>query len=232
MRSVVALSLVALVLAAGCGTLQKAKESDALRAELARQKAREVELADALKEKDAEVTRLLEAHRKVSQENRDVAAQIDELAEAQARLQQTLQQQLADYQAKLTRTERGLVITFLAEILFDSGKAVIKLQAYPILDKVAEVLSATVPDHAVAIEGHTDNDPIARSGWKSNWELSSSRALAVLHYFIDTRGLPPARFQVNGFGEYQPVASNGEAAGRSQNRRVEVVILPALTKSR
>ncbi len=86
-------------------------------------------------------------------------------------------------------------------------------------------------DNQVAVEGHTDNQPIKHSGWRSNWELSTARALAVLHYFVDTRGLPPTRFQVIGVGEQRPVASNETAQGRQQNRRVEIIIVPkALTK--
>ncbi len=90
----------------------------------------------------------------------------------------------------------------------------------------ATVLKETVPDSPVAVEGYTDNEPIKYSGWKSNWELSSARALAVVHYFIDRQGLDPVRLRAVGFGEHHPVASNDAPEGRRQNRRVEVVILP------
>jgi len=80
------------------------------------------------------------------------------------------------------------------------------------------------------VEGHTDNEPIKYSGWRSNWELSSGRALAVVHYLIDKRNLEPDRIRAVGFGEFQPVASNDAPEGRRQNRRVEIVILPAAIK--
>ena len=80
---------------------------------------------------------------------------------------------------------------FVAEVFFDSGKADLRPEAYPILDKVAEFLKEEVPDRNVAIEGHTDNEPIKYSGWKSNWELSTARALSVLHYLVDKKGIDP-----------------------------------------
>ncbi|MDD5137771.1 MAG: flagellar motor protein MotB [Candidatus Omnitrophota bacterium] len=138
-----------------------------------------------------------------------------------------LKDELANYKAKLEMTERGLVITFLAEVFFDSGKDVIRNQGKVSLEKVASVLNKDVPDSKVAIEGHTDSDPIKHSGWKSNWELSSARALSVLHYFVEEGGIEPARLSAVAYGEYQPVASNDTKEGKQKNRRVEIVILPS-----
>jgi chemotaxis protein MotB len=126
--------------------------------------------------------------------------------------------------------EKGLVITFVADILFDSGKAEIKSEAYSILDKVARVLNENVADLNVGIEGHTDNEPIRVSGWKSNWELSTGRALSVLHYLSQKKGVGPQRLSVLGYSQYQPVADNATKEGRKLNRRVEVVIFPKVTK--
>ena len=85
-------------------------------------------------------------------------------------------------------------------------------------------------DLNVGIEGHTDNVPIKYSGWKSNWELSSARAMSVLHYLIDDHGINPPRLSATGYGEYHPVETNDTAEGRQKNRRVEIVILPKTTK--
>jgi chemotaxis protein MotB len=122
------------------------------------------------------------------------------------------------------------MITFLAEVFFDSGKDVIRNDGKESLKKVAYVLNKNVPDSNVAIEGHTDNDPIKHSSWKTNWELSSARALAVLHYFVDEADVKPQRLSANGYGEYKPVSSNDTLKGKQQNRRVEIVILPAINK--
>ena len=92
---------------------------------------------------------------------------------------------------------------------------------------MAEVLNKDVPNSSVAIEGHTDNEPIKYSGWKSNWELSSARALAVLHYLTDECKVAPGRLSANGYGEYRPVAPNNSLENMKKNRRVEIVILPS-----
>jgi chemotaxis protein MotB len=159
-----------------------------------------------------------------------LSTQLDELSRTKALLEERLAQEIQDKQVSLQMREKGLVITFVGDVLFDSGKAKIRPQAYPMLNKVARVLKENVPDLKVGIEGHTDNVPIKYSGWKSNWELSTARALSVLHYLVNDQGITPERLSAIGYGEYQAVASNDTKEGRQLNRRVEVVILPAVSK--
>lgn len=184
----------------GCATLDKARRADQLEKEVAQLKD---ELARLQQEKNAE------------------------LEQARKDLAKTLEKELGAYKAKLEMTERGLVITFLAEVFFDSGKDVIRSEGKPILQKVAKVLNDDVPNSKVAVEGHTDADPIKHSGWKSNWELSAARALAVLHNFVDDGQVKPERLSANGYGEFRPVAPNDSKADKQKNRRVEIVILPS-----
>ncbi|MDD4909799.1 MAG: OmpA family protein [Candidatus Omnitrophica bacterium] len=156
--------------------------------------------------------------------------QLDELAKIRSLLEDRLKQEIKDKQVKLEMAEKGLVITFVADILFDSGKAKLRQESYPVLNKVATVLEENVPENNIGIEGHTDNQPIKYSGWKSNWELSTARALSVLHFLVDDRGILPERVSAIGYGEFNPVASNDIKEGRQANRRVEIVILPKVTK--
>lgn len=157
-------------------------------------------------------------------------SELDELAKARSLLEDKLRQEIADKQVSVQMADRGLVITFVADILFDSGKSKIRPEAYSILDKVSKVLVENVPDLNIGIEGHTDNVPIKHSGWKSNWELSSARALSVLHFLVEEKGLEPFRVAAIGYGEFRPVAGNDTQEGRQKNRRVEVVIIPKLSK--
>jgi chemotaxis protein MotB len=150
---------------------------------------------------------------------------MSELERAKEELEKRLQDEINNKQVKVEMQDKGLVITFVSEVLFDSGKAKLRKDSYPKLDKVADVLNTTVADLNVGIEGHTDNQPIKRSGWKSNWELSTARALSVLHYLSDKSVAEP-RLAAIGYGEYKPVASNDTKEGRQANRRVEIVILP------
>lgn len=167
-----------------------------------------------------------------AQKIEELSRQLDELAQTKQLLEDRLSQEIKDKQVSLKMMEKGLVITFVADVLFDSGKAKIKTEVYPSLDKVARVLNENVPELKVGIEGHTDNQPIKYSGWKSNWELSTARALSVLHYLVDEKGVGPDRVSAIGYGEYHPVTSNDAKEGRQLNRRVEIVILPRVTKTK
>ena len=149
-----------------------------------------------------------------------------ELVRAKEELEKKLKEELAGGDLSVAMEERGVVVTVLDRVLFDSGKAELKESAKTTLDKVASVLAAKVPNHLVYVEGHTDNDPIRYSGWRSNWELSTARATEVVHYFIDSQGVPPNRLVAAGYGEYHPVTSNETLEGKAKNRRVEIVISP------
>jgi len=155
--------------------------------------------------------------------------ELEQLKRTQSVLEGRLSNEIKDKQVRLKMADKGLVITFVAEVLFDSGKSKLKKESMPILDKVAGVIREEVPDNNVGIEGYTDNQPIKYSRWKSNWELSSHRALSVLHY-LESKGVNPEMLSAIGYGQYHPVVSNDTPAGRRKNRRVEVVILPKTVK--
>ncbi|MBF0385427.1 MAG: OmpA family protein [Candidatus Omnitrophica bacterium] len=167
---------------------------------------------------------------KLKSEVDDLTQQMSELERAKKELEDRLKNEISDKEVKVEMLEKGLVITFVSEVLFDSGKAELRTEAFSRMDKVASVIQTTVKDMNIGIEGHTDNDPIKYSGWKSNWELSTGRALSVLHYLSDKQGVDPARLSATGYGEFKPVASNDIASGKQKNRRVEIVILPDVTK--
>jgi len=168
----------------------------------------------------------------------DLRAEVDRLKLLREQEQRELESAKAELEKRLRGqegvsvgiNERGLVVTFLAEVLFDSGKAKIRSSADDLLDKLAKVIKEKVADRNIAVEGHTDNEPIKKSGWKSNWELSTARATSVLHYLED-RGISPDKLQATGYGEYRPVASNDTAEGRQKNRRVEIIIMPKMSKA-
>jgi flagellar motor protein MotB len=107
--------------------------------------------------------------------------------------------------------------------VFDPGKATIRPEARPILDRVARVLKTDYADYIVGIEGHTDSDPIRRSKWGSNHELATERALAVFEY-LTSKGVPANRLYIAAYGPLRPIASNNTAAGKARNRRVEFVV--------
>ena len=160
----------------------------------------------------------------------ELKGELSELEKAKRELEDRLHQEIGDKQVKVEMLERGLVITFVSEVLFDSGKSDLRLDSLEKLEKVAGVINTTVKDLSIGIEGHTDNVPIKHSSWKSNWELSTARALSVLHYLIDQQNVGADRLSATGYGEYRPVDSNDAKEGRQKNRRVEIVILPKTNK--
>jgi len=130
---------------------------------------------------------------------------------------------LKDVDEKITLSddERGVVLSFNENILFDPGKATVKKEIYPILDSVADAIYECPND--ILIMGHTDNTPIKNKLYKSNWELSAYRGLSVLDYFLKEKELSPSRFYVGGCGSSRPLCPNDTPKNRSLNRRVEIV---------
>jgi chemotaxis protein MotB len=131
----------------------------------------------------------------------------------------------AGLQGKVLTTVRrkGLVIEILTDkLFFDSGSAQLKSEALGILDKIGVILAGELK-HPIDVEGNTDSQPIGSSQYPSNWELSGARAAAVVRVFA-THGVNPRRMSFTGYGSTMPLASNATAAGRSKNRRVDVVL--------
>jgi len=106
---------------------------------------------------------------------------------------------------------------------FSLGSADVRTDFLPVLEKIHNLLRTT--EGMIRIAGHTDNLPISNARFRSNWELSSARAVSVLHELIDIEGLDPARFVVAGYAETRPVASNDNSFDRAKNRRVDISII-------
>ena len=126
-----------------------------------------------------------------------------------------------DRKVDLSDDERGVVLAFNENILFESGKVSLKKEISPILDEIADAIYECSND--ILIMGHTDNIPIKNKAYQSNWELSAYRGLSVLDYFLNEKKLPPSRFYVGGYGSVRPAYPNDTAKRRSLNRRVEII---------
>ncbi len=155
-----------------------------------------------------------ERQRVVAEARGREAQQAQQRAAVLERQTQSLEQQLKDLQTR--KTERGLVLT-LGDVLFDTGKATLKPGAYATIDRLAMALKE-VPSRSVVIEGHTDS--VGSEAY--NQRLSEKRALTVQSALMQ-RGVGDEQIRSAGKGEGFPVAGNGSASGRQQNRRVEVI---------
>jgi chemotaxis protein MotB len=122
--------------------------------------------------------------------------------------------------AEVTASEDGVILKITGTLMFPIGSAKINANFEPFLETIAKIIREN--DYPVAIEGHTDNIPIANSPlYPSNWELSSARATAVLRYLVERQGIDPKRLMAVGYADTRPLVPNDTPENRAKNRRVE-----------
>lgn len=155
------------------------------------------------------------------------AAQSDELASVAAEVEQAMSDLIDRELIVVRRHGTWVEVEIRTDILFPSGIATLSPPAEQVLTQLAETLKPF--PNSIRVEGHTDNRPINRGAFPSNWELSSARAASVVHLFTRA-GMDPARLAVVGLGENRPVQSNDTPDGRNANRRVVLVILGGKSK--
>ena len=127
----------------------------------------------------------------------------------------------------ITSDERGLIITLLSDNFFEEGSAELNINdtREPLLRLADFFRSDELKGRRFRIEGHTDSTPVAENSiFPSNWELSATRAVNVLHYLADY-GVRENDFSVAGYSDTRPKFSNDTAEGRAYNRRVDIIIL-------
>jgi chemotaxis protein MotB len=127
------------------------------------------------------------------------------------------------YDVSFDASAGTVTVTLPNTILFDSGKETLKNASSTELNHIASVLQSQYAGRQIDVVGHTDSQPIKKSKWKDNWELSSQRALSVTRYLIQ-HGIAADKIRAVGRGESQPIASNATPSGRARNRRVEIVV--------
>jgi chemotaxis protein MotB len=160
--------------------------------------------------------------------SRQKEAEIGELRNTYDQLVQDMQAEIAQGQIQITRLADRLSVSMVDRILFPSGEADITPAGIRILQRVGNVLKPT-QGKIIRVEGHTDNVAISerlKGTFPTNWELSTTRASNVVRFLQDSVGIEPARLQAVGLSEYHPIASNATVKGRSQNRRIEIALLP------
>lgn len=151
---------------------------------------------------------------------------IEELQKQIAERQQTAAQASGfgeGYDVALNAQDGTLTVTLSDKILFDPGKANLKKSTNAELDHIKSVLQSKYAGRQIDVVGHTDSDPIKKSPWKDNMQLSTERANVVVRYLVE-RGIPQENIRAIGRGESQPIASNKTASGKAKNRRVEIVV--------
>jgi chemotaxis protein MotB len=177
----------------------------------------------------------LEAARENLQKS--VEAKSSEIAELKGtfeNLQEKMKDEIAKGEIALSQAGGRLRVDMVDKILFDSGSSTISRRGESVLGRVGGVL-AKMGDKQLLVSGHTDNQPISRKlrrQFPTNWELSIGRAMTVVRFLQDRTGVPPERLVASGYGEHHPIDSNRSTAGRSRNRRIEILLAPALAPQR
>jgi chemotaxis protein MotB len=120
---------------------------------------------------------------------------------------------------------RGLVVSLQEAAFFASGDDAVNQAGYPIIAKISGVILGL--SNSLRLEGHTDSVPIHTARFRSNWDLSTARAIAMLELLRDRYSVPAERMSVAGFAENAPVDTNDTEEGRAHNRRVDLVVLSA-----
>ena len=146
-----------------------------------------------------------------------------DIAELRRQLELAIGKELRNGEVTIRVTPEGFVISLKELGFFSSGQAMLQPGAAEKIERIAKVLS----EHGfnLRVEGHSDNQPIHTAQFRSNWELSAARAMAVLLFLVDHSGLDPSHISLAGYGEERPIADNATVEGRKLNRRVDLVVV-------
>ncbi len=175
---------------------------------------------------EAERIRLEEEAARLAAEAERLTEETKDLAQYRSEFFGRLREVLGNQEGIRIEGDR---FVFSSEVLFELASATLSPDGQQEVAKVADIISLVadeIPpeiDWIIRVDGHTDNLPLSGTGeFADNWELSQGRALSVVKYMVNALGLPPDRLSANGFGEYQPVATDDTPEARAQNRRIEL----------
>ncbi|MET0026663.1 MAG: type VI secretion system protein TssL, long form [Candidatus Thiodiazotropha sp.] len=145
-----------------------------------------------------------------------------EVKEQAAELKRMLEEEIAEGVIDVETESTNIIIRIQEKGSFPSGRANLNPQFFEVISKITEVIAKT--PGKIIVAGHTDNIPISTKRFRSNWELSSARAVTVVHAMLSNADLDPNRFLIQGYADSQPLEANDTPEGRAKNRRVELVI--------
>jgi chemotaxis protein MotB len=154
----------------------------------------------------------------------DLEKEKEAASQAAKGLENEMRSDLESKDVTISKLQGKLTVNILDRVMFDSGEAILQPGGESVLRKIAAILTGH-PDLKIHVIGHTDNVPIHTARFASNWELSTARALAAVHFLTEKAGVDPRRVGAVGYGEYRPIADNATAEGRAKNRRIAVTIL-------
>lgn len=153
----------------------------------------------------------------------DLQKEKDSVAQNARSLEDEMRSDLQSKDVTISKLQGKLTVNILDRVMFNSGEASVKPEGQAVLRQIAQILAAH-PELKIHVVGHTDNVPI-HGRFASNWELSTARALAAVHFLTEQAGVDPRRVGAVGYGEFRPIADNATEEGRAKNRRIAITIL-------
>lgn len=151
------------------------------------------------------------------------AIEDEKMNEIKAKLDKEIESNGYADKVKVGLDDNGLEIDIQDVVLFNSGDAEVLKQVSPLLTQISKMLNGL--DNNVKVTGHTDNQPISNSKFRSNWDLSAIRAINVMNFLSNAGGIPANKLSIQAYGEYMPKFDNATEEGRAKNRRVEISIV-------
>ncbi len=212
--------------AAGSATAEKLDAQE----KLAQLRTSRAELEQRLERLEAEKSDLLALKNELAS---NVQAKEEELAKLKGtydELHEKMKAEIAKGEVRLSQAGGRLKVDMVDKVLFESGEADITKRGEEVLSRVGSVLSH-IEDKQIQVSGHTDDSPISSrltDKFPTNWELSTARATHVVRFLQEKAGVPARRLVAAGYGPYHPIASNATPSGRARNRRIEILLTPAL----
>jgi chemotaxis protein MotB len=145
-------------------------------------------------------------------------------------LESKMKEEIAKGDIRLSQSGGRIKVDLVDRILFEVGDASITERGSGVLSRLGSIL-ASVADKKIQVSGHTDDQPISdrlRDRYPTNWELAAARASNVVRFLEEKAGVPGRRLVAAAYGPWEPISSNRTATGRARNRRIEIVLTPAL----
>lgn len=231
------LLLLAVLVAAGVGgwLAYAGMEADQKALAAARTAAGEAEARARALETDR--ASLLAAKKTLEEQNgqlegavKDKDAELAKLKVTYDTLEEKMKDEIKSGDIKLSQAGGKIQVDLVDKILFDSGKAELSSRGAEVLARVGAVL-ARVEDKSIQVSGHTDDSPPSErltGTFPTNWELSTARAVNVVRFLSEKASVPAKRLVAAGYGQFHPLATNANPAGRARNRRIEILLTPTL----
>ncbi len=199
-------------------------------ARLGEARTERAEVAQRLEKMEAEKSDLLALKNELSLQVQAKDEEITKLQGTYQELEQKMQEEIKKGDIRLSQSGGRIKVDLVDKILFDQGDSAVTMGGGGVLARVGAIL-ANVKDKKIQVSGHTDDIPISdklKDKYPTNWDLAAARAINVVRYLEEQAKVPGKNLVVAAYGPWEPISSNRTVSGRTRNRRIEIVLTPAI----